>query len=56
MSTEKAKGITLILTDNKIVVSDYFIESSYKDTNGKENKYYLKLKDFLDDGEINQSQ
>ena len=39
--TDKVKGIIPILTDNKIVVSKYFIESSYKDGSGKENKCYL---------------
>lgn len=33
-------GITKVLTDNDFVVSDYFIESSYKDTSGKTNKCY----------------
>lgn len=34
------KGIIEILTDTQMVVSDYFIESSYKDISGKENKCY----------------
>lgn len=38
------KGIIGILTDNHMVVSDYFIESSYKDGSGKENKCYLFTK------------
>lgn len=42
--TEKVKGIIPTLTDNKIVVSDYFIKSSYKDESGKENKCYLFTK------------
>lgn len=48
--TDKVKGIIPILTDNKIVVSKYFIQSSYKDLSGKENKCYLCTKlgcDFL---------
>ena len=46
----KTKGIIKILTDHKIVVSDYFILSTYKDNSGKENKCYLVTKlgcDFL---------
>lgn len=39
--TDKVKGIIPILTDNKIVVSKYFIQSAYKDSSGKENKCYL---------------
>ena len=38
--TEKVAGIIPVLADNKIVVSDYFIKSSYKDTSGKLNKCY----------------
>lgn len=38
------KGIIAILTDNHLVVSEYFIESSYKDGSGKENKCYLFTK------------
>ena len=30
----------IILTDNDFVVSDYFIESTYKDASGKQNKCY----------------
>ena len=37
----KTKGIIPILTDHEIVASDYFIESTYKDKSGKENKCYL---------------
>lgn len=33
-------GITKVLTDNDFVVSDYFIESNYKDASGKSNKCY----------------
>lgn len=40
----KTKGIIPILTDHEIVVSDYFIESTYKDSTGKENKCYLCTK------------
>ncbi|MCD3298117.1 Rha family transcriptional regulator, partial [Clostridium botulinum] len=42
--TEKVKGIIPTLADNKIVVSQYFIESTYKDNSGKENKCYLFTK------------
>lgn len=48
--TKKSKGIIEILGDHEIMVSKYFIESSYKDTSGKENKCYLVTKlgcDFL---------
>ena len=38
--TRKTRGVIQILTDNKIVVSDYFTESTYQDTSGKENKCY----------------
>lgn len=44
------RGYVEVLTDNEIVASDYFIESTYKDTSGKENKCYLVTKpgcDFL---------
>lgn len=34
------KGYIEILTDNQMVVSDYFIKSSYKDSSGKENTCY----------------
>lgn len=34
------KGYIEILADNDIVVSDYFIPSTYKDASGKENKCY----------------
>lgn len=46
----KVVGIIPTMTDNKIVVSDYFIKSTYQDTSGKENKCYLITKlgcDFL---------
>ena len=46
----KQVGIIQILTTNKIVVSDYFIPSTYKDASGKENKCYKVTKmgcDFL---------
>ena len=46
----KQFGIIQILTNNKIVVSDYFIPSTYKDASGKENKCYKVTKmgcDFL---------
>ena len=44
------KGIIPILTEAQMGVSDYFIESTYKDKSGKENKCYLCTKlgcDFL---------
>ena len=34
------KGYVEILADNQMVVSDYFIPSTYKDASGKENKCY----------------
>ena len=46
----KTKGIIPILTSHNFVVSKYFIESTYKDVSGKENKCYLCTKlgcDFL---------
>ncbi|MDK2587564.1 Rha family transcriptional regulator [Romboutsia sedimentorum] len=46
----KTKGIIPTLTDHEILVSDYFIESTYKDNSGKSNKEYLCTKigcDFL---------
>lgn len=46
----KTKGIIPILADHDFVVSEYFIESTYKDGSGKENKCYLCTKlgcDFL---------
>ena len=46
----KTKGIIPILAAHDFVVSNYFIESSYKDKSGKENKCYLCTKlgcDFL---------
>ncbi|KPU43008.1 phage regulatory protein Rha [Oxobacter pfennigii] len=42
--TKTVKGIIPTMTDHKIMVSDYFIESSYKDASGKENKCYLFTK------------
>ena len=33
-------GIIATLTEAQLGLSDYFIASSYKDTTGKENKYY----------------
>ena len=47
---KKSTGIIKVLADNNFVVSDYFIESSYKDASGKENKCYAVTKlgcDFL---------
>lgn len=49
-SGKKTKGYIEVLTDNQMVVSDYFAESTYKDASGKENKCYLVTKlgcDFL---------
>lgn len=40
IGTTKDIGIIPTLANNEIVVSDYFIESSYKDASGKENKCY----------------
>lgn len=34
------RGYVEILADNDIVVSDYFIPSTYRDSSGKENKCY----------------
>lgn len=34
------RGYIEILGDNEIVVSDYFIPSTYRDSSGKENKCY----------------
>lgn len=34
------RGYVEILTDNHLVVSDYFLPSTYRDTSGKENKCY----------------
>ena len=34
------KGYVEILADNQMVVSDYFIPTTYKDASGKENKCY----------------
>ena len=44
------RGYAEILTENHLVLSDYFITSTYKDASGKENKCYLVTKlgcDFL---------
>lgn len=44
------KGYVEILADNEIVVSEYFVPSTYKDTSGKENRCYNVTKlgcDFL---------
>ena len=44
------RGYAEILTENHLVLSDYFIPSTYKDSSGKENKCYLVTKlgcDFL---------
>ncbi len=38
--TKKMRGIIQILADNKIVVSDFFIGTTYKDESGKENRCY----------------
>ena len=40
----KNLGLIPILLEGNFHVSDYFIESSYKDTSGKENKCYLVTK------------
>ncbi|MFW6047185.1 MAG: Rha family transcriptional regulator [Candidatus Woesearchaeota archaeon] len=40
----KRKGYIEILTNNHLVVSNYFIRSSYIDDSGKENKCYLFTK------------
>lgn len=47
---EHERGYVEILADNHLVVSDYFIPSTYKDASGKENKCYQVTKlgcDFL---------
>lgn len=44
------KGYIEVLSDNEIVVSDFFIPSTYRDSSGKENKCYEVTKlgcDFL---------
>ena len=44
------RGYAEILTENHLVLSDYFIPSTYKDSSRKENKCYLVTKlgcDFL---------
>ena len=38
--SRRVVGIIPILTNNNVVVSDYFIENTYKDASGKQNKYY----------------
>lgn len=38
------KGYIKVLTDNQMVVSEYFIKSYYKDESGKENRCYLFTK------------
>lgn len=38
------KGIVAVLTESQMVVSDYFIQSEYKDSSGKANKEYLCTK------------
>lgn len=38
--SRKVVGIIPTLTDHNVVVSDYFLESSYKDASGKSNKCY----------------
>lgn len=46
----KSKGIIPVLTENNFVLSEYFIESTYKDGSGKENRCYECTKlgcDFL---------
>jgi Rha family phage regulatory protein len=40
----KTIGIIQVLADNKLGVSDYFVESSYKDNSGKANKCYQVTK------------
>lgn len=48
--TKRSKGIIEVLGNHEIMVSKYFIESSYKDSSGKENKCYLVTRlgcDFL---------
>lgn len=48
--TKKTKGIIKILGDNKIVVTDYFIKSTYQSEQGKEMPCYKVTKlgcDFL---------
>ena len=47
---KEMKGIIPVLTEHNFVVSDYFIQSTYKDNSGKTNKEYLCTKlgcDFL---------
>lgn len=48
--TKSTKGIIPTMTNHKIMVSDYFTESTYEDASGKKNKCYLVTKlgcDFL---------
>ncbi len=48
--TKKSKGVIRILNDNKIVVVDYFIQSTYEDDKGEERPCYKVTKlgcDFL---------
>ncbi len=48
--TKRSKGVIQILSDNKIVVADYFRQSSYMDAQDKERKCYKVTKlgcDFL---------
>ena len=48
--SKRVKGIIPVLTERKIPLSDYFQESTYKDSSGKENRCYKVTKlgcDFL---------
>lgn len=48
--TKTVKGIIPTMTNHKIMVSEYFTESTYTDSSGRENKCYLITKlgcDFL---------
>ena len=40
--SRRVVGIIPTLTNHNIVVSDYYIESTYKDKSGKSNKCYEK--------------
>ena len=42
--SRRVVGIIPTLTDNNVVVVDYFIESTYKDASGKQNKCYTNKK------------
>ena len=42
--SRKVVGIIPTLNDNNVVVVDYFIESTYKDASGKQNKCYTNKK------------